>query len=718
MLGHSLFPSARQLARAGILVASLAVLLPLGACGGGGSSSADAPTETTPPGDSNPPTATAPTIVTQPAAQSVTAPAGATFSVTAGGTAPLTYQWRSSSNGTDWTDIAGATTASYATGATDVGLNGRYYSVVVGNAAGSVASSSVQLAVRAAPPNGGPTGEFPHTPNPLAVAVTRADAAVGAFGVTSTPKAAMQESGEMAVVDGVKVAVGVPGNAFLEDQTLAVTPVTLAGVDAAHPLPFQAVLGAFDLAPADSNTPEPIAGNLVRVTFTLSQAALDGLGGRAVIFSARSDGTQLHLVPVFANDDGSYSTLTLTTRVDHVGLFGLAALSDEQATALAAAWPAYADFQLQAALAPPSYGLRAATLAAQPGTQSVRARPLGRVKAADAASDATDWAAQMEARIDAFYNDVVVPSLNAANAADADITQFNEATRNMLTWERQRQLLGLQDDRDSHVSEQIIALSKRGLEKAKQNCAANGNAAAASQVLAIARTLALLGEADSTDLGWVMQTCGRSKYDVSIDFRQVHTEAADLSWDSPPWTGTWQLTSTLSGKLHMTDSSALELSAGALDYAFLYERVCKTQGTSCQYEKQTIVAQGAETGFTSSGLANVRVERWNLDARGHYASPTLYLWFQNPFGSTGSSFSGNSVATQTVYDYKGDPTTATYSAIDYVDATPWSGTAPMGTSSRIVRRSTPLTGAGFPPDATARWTTSLSIKVTEVKPNP
>src|SRR6185369_7618598 len=51
--------------------------------------------------------ATAPTITTQPASQTVTAGSNATFSVVASGTAPLTYQWLF--NGTN---ISGATNSS------------------------------------------------------------------------------------------------------------------------------------------------------------------------------------------------------------------------------------------------------------------------------------------------------------------------------------------------------------------------------------------------------------------------------------------------------------------------------------------------------------------------------------------------------------------------------------------------------------------------------
>jgi hypothetical protein len=92
-----------------------------------------------------PPSAQAPTISTQPANQSVPAGQSATFSVTASGTAPLTYQWQE--NGTP---IAGATSASYMTPVTTSSDNGLQFRVVVTNSAGSVTSNSASLTVTAA----------------------------------------------------------------------------------------------------------------------------------------------------------------------------------------------------------------------------------------------------------------------------------------------------------------------------------------------------------------------------------------------------------------------------------------------------------------------------------------------------------------------------------------------------------------------------------------
>ena len=85
--------------------------------------------------------AVAPTISTQPTAQSITAGDTATFSVTATGTSP-SYQWKKGG-----TVIPGATFSSYTTPAMGYAGNGAEYSVVVSNSAGTVTSSSATLTV-------------------------------------------------------------------------------------------------------------------------------------------------------------------------------------------------------------------------------------------------------------------------------------------------------------------------------------------------------------------------------------------------------------------------------------------------------------------------------------------------------------------------------------------------------------------------------------------
>jgi Immunoglobulin domain/Immunoglobulin I-set domain len=89
---------------------------------------------------------TTPLIVTQPANQTVNAGQTATFSVTASGTAPLTYQWYK--NGTA---IGGATTNTYTTPATVIGDSGSLFTVIVTNTAGTATGGPATLTVNSAP---------------------------------------------------------------------------------------------------------------------------------------------------------------------------------------------------------------------------------------------------------------------------------------------------------------------------------------------------------------------------------------------------------------------------------------------------------------------------------------------------------------------------------------------------------------------------------------
>ncbi|HEU5080686.1 MAG TPA: immunoglobulin domain-containing protein [Opitutaceae bacterium] len=119
-----------------------------------------------------------PSIILQPTAQSVTAGQAASFSVTATGSATLTYQWRR--NGVN---VSGATSATLNLANVSNAQAGTY-SVVVSNSAGSVTSTNVTLTVNAAPV--GPS----ITTQPLASSVTAGQTA--SFSVTATGSATLK----------------------------------------------------------------------------------------------------------------------------------------------------------------------------------------------------------------------------------------------------------------------------------------------------------------------------------------------------------------------------------------------------------------------------------------------------------------------------------------------------------------------------------------------
>lgn len=94
----------------------------------------------------------APTITIQPTSQTVTEGETATFTVVASGTELLSYQWQQSTDsGLNWTDITGATDATYTTEGTTTSMNDYQYRCVVSNSTGSVTSAAATLTVNAKP---------------------------------------------------------------------------------------------------------------------------------------------------------------------------------------------------------------------------------------------------------------------------------------------------------------------------------------------------------------------------------------------------------------------------------------------------------------------------------------------------------------------------------------------------------------------------------------
>ena len=96
---------------------------------------------------------TFPSIGTQPANVTICENAGATFSVAATtGVGTLSYQWQlSTDGGTSYSNIAGATTSSFAQASVPVGQNGYRFRVIVTAGCGSVTSTGAVLTVNAFP---------------------------------------------------------------------------------------------------------------------------------------------------------------------------------------------------------------------------------------------------------------------------------------------------------------------------------------------------------------------------------------------------------------------------------------------------------------------------------------------------------------------------------------------------------------------------------------
>gem|GEM_PF-3696194 len=90
----------------------------------------------------------APIIVTQPVNATAAVPATASFTVAANGAPTPTYQWKKMALGANtFTNISGATSATYTTPATTIANSGTKYECVLTNTKGSVTSNAATLTV-------------------------------------------------------------------------------------------------------------------------------------------------------------------------------------------------------------------------------------------------------------------------------------------------------------------------------------------------------------------------------------------------------------------------------------------------------------------------------------------------------------------------------------------------------------------------------------------
>jgi hypothetical protein len=88
-----------------------------------------------------------PSIVTAPVSQAVTAGSSVTFTASATGFPTPTVQWQQSTNGTNWSTIAGATSTTYTISAVTASQNGYRYRAVFTNSAGSTSTVAATLTV-------------------------------------------------------------------------------------------------------------------------------------------------------------------------------------------------------------------------------------------------------------------------------------------------------------------------------------------------------------------------------------------------------------------------------------------------------------------------------------------------------------------------------------------------------------------------------------------
>ncbi len=230
----------------------------------------------------------APVIATQPVSKTVTAGAAASFTVTASGTAPLTYQWRKSTDaGATYADIGGANTASLAFASATIADNGLYV-VRLTNGQGTLTSDAATFTVNQSPLI---------TTQPASAAPAPGSSVTLSVVATASPAPTYQwkKNGvSITGATGASLALSTVSGADTGNYTVTVTNAAGSVTSATASVN---VLSA-SLAVA-SLTPLNAAGAIfpdAPLTITFNQAISAGLNGSIKIYDASSPATPVDTI--------------------------------------------------------------------------------------------------------------------------------------------------------------------------------------------------------------------------------------------------------------------------------------------------------------------------------------------------------------------------------------------------------------------------------------
>jgi hypothetical protein len=236
----------------------------------------------------------APSIMAQPASQTVAAGQTATFTVAASGTAPLSYQWRK--NGVA---VTGMTSSSYTTPATTTADNGAQFTVVLSNSVGSVTSSVAMLTVNTAPVAPSITTQ------PVSQTVTAGQTAMFSVAATGTAPMTYQWKKNSAAISGA-------------NSSGYTTPVTMSSDSGAQ---FTVVVSNAAGSATSSAAMLTVTTASVAPSITTQPASQTVTAGQTATFSVAATGTapmtyqwRKNTVAISGANSSSYTTpVTITS---------------------------------------------------------------------------------------------------------------------------------------------------------------------------------------------------------------------------------------------------------------------------------------------------------------------------------------------------------------------------------------------------------------------
>ncbi len=268
----------------------------------------------------------APTVTTNPSSHSVASGATVSFTAAASGTPTPIVQWQSSTDGTTWSAVAGATSASYSFAATTA-ASGTQYRAVFTNSQGTATTTAATLSVNAAPVV---------TTNPTNRSV--APGAVASFTAAATGATSVQWqvssnngtsytniSGATAATYNVTTTAAISGNLYRAQfintygstlTTAATLTVSAAPIVTTNPVSKTAVAGTtVSFTAAASGTPVPtVQWQLSTDGSTWTNIA--GATSTTYSFTATAAMTAYQYHAIFTSSIGTATTTAATLTVN------------------------------------------------------------------------------------------------------------------------------------------------------------------------------------------------------------------------------------------------------------------------------------------------------------------------------------------------------------------------------------------------------------------
>jgi hypothetical protein len=242
---------------------------------------------------------TPPAITAQPTSQTVIVGQAATFTVTATGTAPLSYQWYQGGAA-----ISGATASSYTAPATTT-IGSSVYTVIVTNVAGTVMSATATLSVATEVPilSFATVGAKTYGTAPFAVSATSASSGAVSYSVVSGPATTV---GDMVTLTGTGTVVLSASQAANGNYAAATTTTTFVVATEVPTLSFATITAeTYGAAPFAVSATSASSGV---VTYTVVSGPATIVGSTVTLTGA---GTVLLSASQAAN--GNYAAATTTT---------------------------------------------------------------------------------------------------------------------------------------------------------------------------------------------------------------------------------------------------------------------------------------------------------------------------------------------------------------------------------------------------------------------